>query len=91
MPEIKNVSDRNEIKRLTNEFLAQCTNQLKLNKPVKYMFRIVKANEIAVSNTNVGVEFKQDLIPDMLADVSEIITKDVKHIYVSITPQLYYY
>ena len=91
MPEIKNMSDLHEIRRLTNEFLAQCTNQLKLNKAVKYMFRIVKANEIAVSNTNVGVEFKQDLIPDMLADVSEIMTKDVKHIYVSIAPQLYYY
>lgn len=55
MPSIKRLGDQEEITKLTKEFLLECTEKLKLDRPLKHMFRLVKNNEIAVSSTNVGI------------------------------------
>jgi len=54
------------------------------------MFRLVKNHEIAVTNTKHGIQMKQELIPKMVSDLSEMINENVQHIYVSFSPNLHY-
>jgi len=34
------------------------------------MFRLVKNNQIAVSSTEEGVQFKQEMVPENIKDIS---------------------
>ena len=70
LPLIMDMSNKAEIKNQTENFLDECTKKLKLKFKLQSMFRLVKKNQIAVSSTEEGVQFKQEMVPEKIKDIS---------------------
>ena len=73
LPYIRNFVDKVEIRKSTQQFLADCTNNLRLQQPARFMFWLKeKKNNIYMKSEN---ENETEMIPELLIDIGDIICK----------------
>ena len=82
---MKDLTNKSELLYLTKVFKAECQKKLNCQVQVKYLFRLINNTEISYTGLTSDVHL-DDLVPEELNDIGDIIRNKVTHIYASNFP-----